>query len=142
LLGLGCPKQAFAKIATPRLTTCKNNKEVVQDLDLKGLYKQTVRKKWQKISGQRLRQNNRPYGYRGLKIFTSLKLRFQDFQRRYFSLLFFIRTMAVRESSWWRQNKRTSDTASSHLEPMFRPLVGSGRGDEDESGHRRHWRSR
>ncbi|WP_221898497.1 hypothetical protein [Bathymodiolus japonicus methanotrophic gill symbiont] len=23
----------------------------------------------------------RPYGYRGLKIFTSLKLRFQDFQR-------------------------------------------------------------
>jgi hypothetical protein len=32
-----------------RLTTCKNNKEVVQDLDLKGLYKQTVRKKWQKI---------------------------------------------------------------------------------------------
>jgi adenylylsulfate kinase-like enzyme len=26
--------------------------EVVQDLDLKGLYKQTVRKKWQKISGQ------------------------------------------------------------------------------------------
>jgi hypothetical protein len=27
-----------------------------------------------------------------------------------------------------------SDTASSHLEPMFRPLVGSGRGDEDESG--------
>ncbi|WP_221898026.1 hypothetical protein [Bathymodiolus japonicus methanotrophic gill symbiont] len=25
-------------------------------------------------------------------------------------------------------------TASSHLEPMFRPLVGSGRGDEDESG--------
>ncbi|WP_221896425.1 hypothetical protein [Bathymodiolus japonicus methanotrophic gill symbiont] len=24
----------------------------------------------------------RPYGYRGLKIFTSLKLRFQDFQRR------------------------------------------------------------
>jgi hypothetical protein len=34
------------------LTTCKNNKEVVQGLDLKGLYKQTVRKKWQKISGQ------------------------------------------------------------------------------------------
>jgi hypothetical protein len=32
----------------------------------------------------------------------------------------------------WRQNKRPSDTASSHLEPMFRPLVGSGRGDEDE----------
>jgi acyl-CoA dehydrogenase len=30
----------------------------------------------------RLRQNNRPYGYRGLKIFTSLKLRFQDFQRQ------------------------------------------------------------
>jgi hypothetical protein len=30
----------------------------------------------------RLRQNNRPYGYRGLKIFTSLKLRFQDFQRK------------------------------------------------------------
>jgi hypothetical protein len=28
-------------------------------------------------------------------------------------------------------NKRPSDTASSHLEPMFRPLVGSGRGDED-----------
>jgi hypothetical protein len=25
----------------------------------------------------------------------------------------------------------------SHLEPMFRPLVGSGRGDEDESGRRR-----
>jgi hypothetical protein len=40
------------------------------------------------------------------------------------------------------QNKRPSDTASSHLEPMFRPLVGSGRGDEDESGRRRHWRSR
>jgi hypothetical protein len=35
-----------------QLTTCKNNKEVVQDLDLKGLYKQAVRKKWQKISGQ------------------------------------------------------------------------------------------
>jgi hypothetical protein len=31
----------------------------------------------------RLRQNNRPYGYRGLKIFTSLKLRFQDFQRQH-----------------------------------------------------------
>ncbi|WP_263458791.1 hypothetical protein [Bathymodiolus japonicus methanotrophic gill symbiont] len=29
----------------------------------------------------RLRQKQRPYGYRGLKIFTSLKLRFQDFQR-------------------------------------------------------------
>ncbi|WP_221895164.1 hypothetical protein [Bathymodiolus japonicus methanotrophic gill symbiont] len=27
----------------------------------------------------------RPYGYRGLKIFTSLKLRFQDFQRRFTS---------------------------------------------------------
>jgi rhodanese-related sulfurtransferase len=40
------------------------------------------------------------------------------------------------------QNKRPSDTASSHLEQMFRPLVGSGRGDEDESGRRRHWRSR
>ncbi|WP_221896662.1 hypothetical protein [Bathymodiolus japonicus methanotrophic gill symbiont] len=26
----------------------------------------------------------RPYGYRGLKIFTSLKLRFQDFQRLVF----------------------------------------------------------
>ncbi|WP_221897836.1 hypothetical protein [Bathymodiolus japonicus methanotrophic gill symbiont] len=26
----------------------------------------------------------RPYGYRGLKIFTSLKLRFQDFQRRHY----------------------------------------------------------
>ena len=24
-----------------------------------------------------------PYGYRGLKIFTSLSLRFQDFQRMY-----------------------------------------------------------
>ncbi|WP_221897249.1 hypothetical protein [Bathymodiolus japonicus methanotrophic gill symbiont] len=24
----------------------------------------------------------RPYGYRGLKIFTSLRLRFPDFQRR------------------------------------------------------------
>jgi hypothetical protein len=32
----------------------------------------------------RLRQNNRPYGYRGLKIFTSLKLRFQDFQRCFY----------------------------------------------------------
>ncbi|WP_221895278.1 hypothetical protein [Bathymodiolus japonicus methanotrophic gill symbiont] len=29
----------------------------------------------------------RPYGYRGLKIFTSLKLRFQDFQRRLFVLV-------------------------------------------------------
>ena len=37
----------------------------------------------------------------------------------------------------WRQNKRPSDTASSHLGPMFRPLVGSGRSDEDESGRRR-----
>ncbi|WP_221898557.1 hypothetical protein [Bathymodiolus japonicus methanotrophic gill symbiont] len=27
----------------------------------------------------------RPYGYRGLKIFTSLKLRFQDFQRGQFA---------------------------------------------------------
>ncbi|WP_221895555.1 hypothetical protein [Bathymodiolus japonicus methanotrophic gill symbiont] len=27
-------------------------------------------------------KKQRPYGYRGLKIFTSLKLRFQDFQRR------------------------------------------------------------
>jgi hypothetical protein len=80
------------------LTTCKNNKEVVQDLDLKGLYKQTVRKKWQKISGQ-------PYQCKILDV-------------------------------------QLSDTASSHLEPMFRPLVGSGRGDEDESGRRRHWRSR
>ena len=35
-----------------RLTTYKNEKEVVQDLDLKELYKKTVRKKWQKISGQ------------------------------------------------------------------------------------------
>ena len=35
-----------------RLTTYKDDKEVVQDLDLKELYKQTVRKKWQKISGQ------------------------------------------------------------------------------------------
>ncbi|WP_221896796.1 hypothetical protein [Bathymodiolus japonicus methanotrophic gill symbiont] len=26
-------------------------------------------------------KKQRPYGYRGLKIFTSLKLRFQDFQR-------------------------------------------------------------
>ncbi len=34
----------------------------------------------------RLRQNNRPYGYRGLKIFTSLKLRFQDFQRMKYGL--------------------------------------------------------
>ncbi|WP_221897297.1 hypothetical protein [Bathymodiolus japonicus methanotrophic gill symbiont] len=25
----------------------------------------------------------RPYGYRGLKIFTSLRLRFPDFQRRF-----------------------------------------------------------
>ncbi|MGD7037476.1 hypothetical protein ACPZRF_20840, partial [Alkalicoccus sp. WONF2802] len=31
---------------------------------------------------RRLRQNTRRYGYRGLKIFTSLALRFQDFQRR------------------------------------------------------------
>ncbi|WP_221894207.1 hypothetical protein [Bathymodiolus japonicus methanotrophic gill symbiont] len=31
----------------------------------------------------------RPYGYRGLKIFTSLKLRFQDFQRRL--VTFFVR---------------------------------------------------
>ncbi|WP_431067803.1 helix-turn-helix domain-containing protein, partial [Methylotuvimicrobium sp.] len=30
---------------------------------------------------RRLRQNTRRYGYRGLKIFTSLALRFQDFQR-------------------------------------------------------------
>ncbi len=30
-----------------------------------------------------------PYGYRGLKIFTSLSLRFQDFQRRKFGLLNF-----------------------------------------------------
>ncbi|CCE24388.1 protein of unknown function [Methylotuvimicrobium alcaliphilum 20Z] len=30
---------------------------------------------------RRLRQNTRRYGYRGLKIFTSLTLRFQDFQR-------------------------------------------------------------
>ena len=30
----------------------------------------------------RLRQNNLPYGYRRLKIFTSLRLRFQDFQRK------------------------------------------------------------
>jgi hypothetical protein len=29
---------------------------------------------------------------------------------------------------------RLYETASSHLEPMFRPLVGSKRGDEDESG--------
>ena len=35
-----------------RLTTYKNEQEVVRDLDLKALYKQTVRKKWQKISGQ------------------------------------------------------------------------------------------
>ena len=28
------------------------------------------------------RQPARRYGYRGLKIFTSLSLRFQDFQRR------------------------------------------------------------
>jgi len=35
-----------------RLTTYKNEQEIVQDLDLKELYKQTVRKKWQKISGQ------------------------------------------------------------------------------------------
>jgi hypothetical protein len=28
-----------------------------------------------------LRENTRPYRYHGLKIFTSLKLRFQDFQR-------------------------------------------------------------
>ena len=34
--------------------------------------------------------------------------------------------------------KVEENTASSHLEPMFRPLVGSGRGDEDESGRRRH----
>jgi hypothetical protein len=31
--------------------------------------------------GGRVKFFNRPYGYRGLKIFTSLKLRFQDFQR-------------------------------------------------------------
>ena len=30
---------------------------------------------------RRLRQNTRRYGYRGLKIFTSLTLRFHDFQR-------------------------------------------------------------
>jgi len=29
---------------------------------------------------------------------------------------------------------RHRDTALSHLEPMSRPLVGSRRGDEDESG--------
>jgi hypothetical protein len=28
-----------------------------------------------------VRENTRPYRYHGLKIFTSLKLRFQDFQR-------------------------------------------------------------
>ncbi|WP_338024482.1 hypothetical protein [Bathymodiolus japonicus methanotrophic gill symbiont] len=28
----------------------------------------------------------RPYGYRGLKIFTSLRLRFPDFQRMFHSL--------------------------------------------------------
>ncbi|WP_221901619.1 hypothetical protein [Bathymodiolus platifrons methanotrophic gill symbiont] len=28
-----------------------------------------------------LRENTRPYRYPGLKIFTSLRLRFQDFQR-------------------------------------------------------------
>jgi transposase-like protein len=28
-----------------------------------------------------LRENTRPYRYHGLKIFTSLRLRFQDFQR-------------------------------------------------------------
>jgi hypothetical protein len=33
----------------------------------------------------------------------------------------------------WRQNKRPSDTASSNLEPIFLPLVGSGRGNEDIS---------
>ena len=35
-----------------RLTTYINGKEVIQDLDLKELYKQAVRKKWQKIPGQ------------------------------------------------------------------------------------------
>jgi hypothetical protein len=31
-----------------------------------------------------LRENTRPYRYHGLKIFTSLRLRFQDFQRLLF----------------------------------------------------------
>lgn len=35
-----------------RLTNYKNGEEVIHDLDLKGLYKHAVRKKWQKIQGQ------------------------------------------------------------------------------------------
>lgn len=35
-----------------RITSHKNGNEVIQDLDLKALYKQAVRKKWQKIPGQ------------------------------------------------------------------------------------------
>jgi hypothetical protein len=37
-----------------------------------------------------LRKPARRYGYRGLKIFTSLGLRFQDFQRMYPGKVFFI----------------------------------------------------
>jgi hypothetical protein len=50
---------------------------------LQGLYKKAIYVLLNGFYHQslRLRQNNRPYGYRGLKIFTSLKLRFQDFQR-------------------------------------------------------------
>ncbi|WP_221901057.1 IS66 family transposase zinc-finger binding domain-containing protein [Bathymodiolus platifrons methanotrophic gill symbiont] len=34
-----------------------------------------------------LRENTRPYRYHGLKIFTSLKLRFQDFQREQLEII-------------------------------------------------------
>ncbi|MFA5920558.1 MAG: hypothetical protein WC856_04635, partial [Methylococcaceae bacterium] len=35
---------------------------------------------------RKLRKTARRYGYRGLKIFTSLSLRFQDFQRMHLNL--------------------------------------------------------
>ena len=35
-----------------RIISYKNGEKIAQDLDLKGLYKQAVRKKWQKIPGQ------------------------------------------------------------------------------------------
>ena len=43
---------------------------------------------------------NRPYGYRGLKIFTSLKLRFQDFQRWPTALNNQTVSLTLRELHW------------------------------------------
>ncbi|TXK96566.1 hypothetical protein BMR02_11395 [Methylococcaceae bacterium HT1] len=40
----------------------------------------------------------RPYGYRGLKIITSLRLPFPDFQREYFPLNF-VREFLVRKKA-------------------------------------------